>query len=254
MTAYRVTQALAALLLVPAATSAEDFRVETDVFVGEARQPVAETLTLFSGAVVYDFVLTDPKEMTVLDFQLGRIFLLNPESKIKSSVSTEELLSFTAAIRARAQNDKKKQLFGTEFTGDLNKESGEVLLEGENLSYRASGKLPKFSVATKKYRDFADWYARLNAARPGNPPPFGRIELNRRLFDGGLVPVEIVRSLRLLGERRVVKSRHVFTWLLSSTDVKRIDVAGQAMETYEDVSLPKYWGLDSAPDPRNGDR
>ncbi len=248
MTAWRTSAAQIALLLVPAAAVCEDFRVETDVFAESAQQPVTETLTLFFGDVVYDFVLTEPRETTVFDVARGRILLLDSEKKIKAKVTTDELLTFTAGIRARTQDANAQQLFGSEFAGEFDTTAREAVVQGKNLSYRAQGVAPKYAVAAERYRSFADWYARLNAVRLGNPPPFGRIELNRQLFEHRLIPDEIVRTLvlpgRLRDERRTVTSRHAFTWMLSTTDRKRIEDAGTAMATYEHVTLNKYMGVE----------
>ena len=184
------------------ASHADEFRVETDVYVGEAPQPVAETLTLFKNGVIYDFLMTEPREATVFDVSRGRIVLLASQSRTKAEITTEELVQFTAAIRRRASGQQQQPLFGTEFAGEFDEESLEVLLQGQNLVYRAKGVLPKTKVAVQQYREFADWYARLNSARPGNPPPFARLELNRQLAENGLVPDEIHRSLNLPGRLR----------------------------------------------------
>ncbi|MCU0875712.1 MAG: hypothetical protein MUE50_25550, partial [Pirellulaceae bacterium] len=39
----------------------EDFRIETDVFLGAEKEPVAQSVTLFSGGLVYDFPLIGPQ-------------------------------------------------------------------------------------------------------------------------------------------------------------------------------------------------
>ena len=71
-----------------ATAQGDDFRIENEVYTGRASKPVAETLTLFSGNFVYDFVLGDQlnglecKEITVFDKRRGRIVLLNAERKV----------------------------------------------------------------------------------------------------------------------------------------------------------------------------
>ena len=45
----------------------QEFRIETDVFVDEQKEPIVETLTIFSDGVVYDFLLTGVEEITLFD-------------------------------------------------------------------------------------------------------------------------------------------------------------------------------------------
>lgn len=226
---------------------AEDFRVETDVFLDKKPQPVAETLTLFKKGVVYDFVMTEPREATVFDVQRGRIVLLSPETETQAEITTQELVQFTAAIRQVAQSREGNTLFGTEFAAKFDEENKEVHLQGKSLGYQAKGLTPKTEAAVADYQEFADWYARLNATRAGNPPPFARLELNRQLAQNGLLPNEIHRTLnlpgKLMNKKQQVTSKHAFTWLLSGTDNTRIADAGTWMAKFKKVSLTEFWNL-----------
>ena len=242
------------LLLAPTVHGGNDFRIETDVFVENQKQPVAQTLTLFADDVVYDFMLLAPNEITMFDRQRGELFMLDPSRKLKARWTTAELIQFTASIRMTAKN-AKDNLFGMEFAGHFDEETAVVMLEGKNLVYRAVGHKPKLDGASGRYSEFADWYAQLNAARPGNPPPFGRIELNRRLKELHMVPTEIDRTLTLPGRlgnvKKKVTSRQTFTWLLSTTDRKRIQDVSEHMATFKVVTLKEYWGLDELAANRN---
>ena len=44
---------------------ADDFRIETEIFIGNEEKPAVENLTLFYDGRVYDFLLTEPAEITV---------------------------------------------------------------------------------------------------------------------------------------------------------------------------------------------
>ncbi len=54
----------------PGAAEADDFRIETKVFTGKETEPSSETLTLFRGGQVFDF-LTKPNEITLFDKPRG---------------------------------------------------------------------------------------------------------------------------------------------------------------------------------------
>ena len=151
---------------------AGDFRVDTDVFVDRNEEkPVAETLTLFSQGVVYDFILNGSEEITVLDIRHGRIVLLDAERRVKTELTTDQLIEFSAKIKTLSQDEKQNALFSPQFTTRFDEESGELELVSPRLTYRATGIRPKLAAAPRQFREFADWYARLNAIRPGNLPP-----------------------------------------------------------------------------------
>jgi hypothetical protein len=91
--------ALVALSLTPVAIQADDFRVESDVFVGKQKEPVATYLTLFAGKTIYDFVLTDPQQVTVFDTVRGRFILLDVHRGVKTELKLQEIEAFHAELR-----------------------------------------------------------------------------------------------------------------------------------------------------------
>ena len=232
---------------VPApAALAEDFRIETDVLVGGEKEPVAQNVTLFSGGLVYDFPLIGPQEITVFDAGRGRFVLLDVPRKTKTTLLTQELLEITAAIKVQAQELDGVFAFAADpqFKREIDQPEGWLTLSSSLLTYRAKGVKPKLSEAAATYRDFADWYARLNATRPGNLPPFARLELNRLLGERQEVPEEVELTVepknRWAGRKLVVHSHHIFNWRLSNTDRKRIDTAGGYMADFQAVGFQEY--------------
>ena len=53
--------------------AAQEFGVETEVFTGENIEPFSESLTIFSGEVVYDFLLGASEEIAIFDMSRSRI-------------------------------------------------------------------------------------------------------------------------------------------------------------------------------------
>ncbi len=232
---------------VPAAAAmAEDFRIETDVFLGGEKEPVAQNVTLFSGGLVYDFPLIGPQEITVFDEARGRFVLLDVPRKTKTTLTTQELLQTTAAIKVQAQELDGVFAFAADpqFQSEADGADGWLTLSSSLLSYRAKGIKPKLAATADAYRDFADWYARLNATRPGNLPPFPRLELNRTLAERQQVPEEVELTVepknRWTGRKLVVRSHHIFNWRLSNTDRKRIETAGTYMADFQAISFQDY--------------
>ena len=236
---------LAALFIVAAAAQeADEFRVETDVFVEDSKEPVSETLTLFAGDVIYDFILAEPEEITILDVRRSRILLLDKARRVKTTLTTDELQQFTAALKLLGEAEQKG-IFAPEFVPQFDEKKGELVLKGRRLTYQALGIEPKQSGAARRYREFADWIARLNAARLRSLPPFARIELNRSLSDRGLVPTKVSRTVvtqqPLVDKKTTAHSRHSYVWRFSNSDRKRIESAGTYQASFKAVSLSEYW-------------
>src|SRR5687768_601071 len=85
----RTSLAVLAVLMVvlcDSAAHAQNFRMETDVYLGNKKEPICQTLTLFADTMVYDFIYgPDEKnkeeqkitEVTVFDMNSGRVVLLD---------------------------------------------------------------------------------------------------------------------------------------------------------------------------------
>jgi hypothetical protein len=229
--------------------AAQDFRVEADVFVDGTEESVAETLTLFKGDVVYDFFLKGPDEATVFDLNRGRIVLLDNSRQVQTTVTTEQLQQLSDLIRSAGSAKGNEQLFNPQTSPSFDEQAKIVMVASDRLTYRAKCIDPKLPDAAEKYRRFADWYARLNAVRPGNPPPFGRLELNAAVAERTLVPEEIERTVvldrPLANKTMKARSRNIFLWSLSGTDQKRIEKASTNLAKFETVDLGRYWQANS---------
>ena len=94
----------------PAVAFGQDFRVDTEVFLGQEKQPALETLTIFTAGTVFDFVLTEPREVAVLDSQRGRFTLLDEARRIQARVSTQDLLEFVHNLETEALKRKEPLL------------------------------------------------------------------------------------------------------------------------------------------------
>lgn len=237
---------LALTPLVGVSVFGQEFRVETEIFLDRASKPMIESLTLFSGEVAYDILLTPVSETTVFDIRRGKITLLDRKRQLRATLTTEQLLEFSAAIKQRgSQKVEQAAFFEPAFETTYNAEQLLVTLSSEPLTYRARGIAARSEEAAQRYRQFADWYARLNAMQPNNLPPFGRLELNKALAERGLIPQEIERTIvreRPLTDRTsVVTSKHTVNWLISGTDRKRIEEAGQQLVNFREVLPQEYW-------------
>jgi hypothetical protein len=242
-----------------AAALAQDFRIDTEVFIGaetekKGKEPVAETLTIFANGMVYDFLLTDSREITLFDPSRGRFNLLDESRQVKTSLSTQDVLEYVLAFESHAAQSKDR-LFEfaarpqfqttTEEVQQGGQSMVKISLTGTPLSYVALGQRPQQPEVVRPYHQFADWFARLNAARPGNLPPGARLALNQALADQGLLPLEVTRTIITSGtfgrERKLeARTRHLVNWTLSGEDRKRIEHAGDCLVTFQEVSFDQY--------------
>jgi hypothetical protein len=231
---------------------AEEFRIETDVFVDNGKEPAVETLTIFSGGVVYDFLLKGAEEITVLDRDHDRLVLLDPKRKVKAELTLDGILTYVAQMKTHLSEADREFLLGAEMKA-VTDEEGWLSLSNGRVTYRAEGITPKPKNAAAEYQQFADWYARLNAMRPGNSPPFARIQLNSELATRGLIPKTIERTIvqrrGLQDKKDTLRSQHLANWRLSQTDRKQIDRAGTYLADFAEVSFREYAQLpEEAPD------
>lgn len=233
---------LLATLLCGVATTAwsDDFRVETDVFLGKEREPVAESLTLFVGDVVYDFVLTGEQEISIFDTQRGTVVLLAPDRQVKSILTQKEILEFTASLQVRGLERRQEAFVQPQF--DLDVQDQLLTLASRSLTYQAEGVEPDDPTAVARFHSFADWYARLNAMARGGLPPFGRMELNRQLAERKLIPKTVERTIVWGGVRgkQVARSQSLFNWAISNTDRRRIQQAGSMQANFRQIGFPAY--------------
>ncbi len=227
-----------------AVASAQDFRIESKVFLEGQEQPVAETLTLFSDGVVYDFLLTQPEEIAVFDPRHERLVLLDVERRQMTTIRMKELRELNANLKQEEGGGALAEFIHPKFDESFDAESGWLTLAGNLVTYRARGSEAKDEESSRQYQQFADWYARLNAVRPGGLPPFGRIELNAALARRSLVPEEVGLSFVIkesLREKKVeLRSTHIPIWYISRGDRERIEKAKDYLVTYKPVSFPKF--------------
>lgn len=241
-------------VLLSAATHADEgFRLDTDIFKGQDKTPIIETQTLFVDGQVYDFLLTKPVEITVYDPGRGQITLLDVQQRLKTVITTSEIHEHVFAIKEQSvevneplfvfATDPKFETSTQAFTENQIPKM-RLTLASPNFTYTAVGMKPKQPEAVAAFRDFADWYARLNATRPGNLPPGARMALNRALAEQGLLPAEIRRTTThtIQGRQQTleVTSKHLVNWEISGQDRQRIQEAHNMMAAYTAVPYADY--------------
>ena len=227
------------------AGAADVFRMETDIFVGGRPEPLVQYLTLFTERIVYDFRVTKPEEITVYDLEGNRVVLIDPVRKWKSTLTTEEVLQFTAALKSHIEPSNQVFYAATQPNFEVNDDEKErrLTLSNKFITYRIKGDKPKNVGAVRRYQEFADWSARLSAMRPGNLPPFARIDANKVTAEKGWLPEEVERIVnpnRLSQKKLEARSHHLVNWILSVPDQKRIEQVGDHLISFKEVPFSDF--------------
>jgi hypothetical protein len=245
--ALGVTALAGALTCVCAAGGDDGFRVESKVFLGTAKEPKAENTTIFSQGVIYDY-LRSPAETIVLDPARGRFVLLDPNRRLRTELSTHEVVALAENLRqwASKQSDAfLKFLAAPRFDEQFDERTGEVVFQSPWITYRAATIEAENDAVAQQYREFSDWYARLNARlNPGYKLVFARLALNEAMHKRRQLPREItltVQSKKALSfQKTVVRSEHQFVYHLVESDRDRIAQTGQFMAIFQPVDFTEY--------------
>jgi hypothetical protein len=227
---------------------ADDFRIETKVFVGTDKSPVSQTTTLFKAGYVYDYLSSpsSPEQVAVFDKQHGRFILLDRTRKLKTEIKSENVLAFAEkcqALAAKSSNAFLKFAADPEFDTDFSAD-GELTLASQYINYKLQTQPANTPEAAQQYREFSDWYARFNAmSNPESTPPFARLAVNEELASRGLVPTEVqltISAPRKLGRTVAVRSEHHVSWRLLKRDEERIAETANQLATFKSVAFDEF--------------
>ncbi|HKD37942.1 MAG TPA: hypothetical protein VKB78_14115 [Pirellulales bacterium] len=237
---------MAAGFVVPGRVAADDFRIESKIYVGNEAKPSSENLTLFRGGQVYDF-LTKPSETTVFDKPRGRVILLDPVRKVRAEIKADKLTAFTAELKIWAvkQNDPFLKFAADPRFDESQDPNGDLVFASPFISYRVSAVKANTDAVAEQYLEFSDSYARLNAlTNPGSVPPLPRLAVNAALFKTQSIPERVQMTMpprqRIGGKTTTMRSEHSIAWRLLESDLQRIDEADVQLATFTQVPLEHY--------------
>lgn len=243
----RPFSALLALLAIAVAAPAlaQEFRVETDVYVGDEEKPVSHTVTLFERSAVYEFV-DKPEQVIVYRDASGdhkaEFILLDAALNRRTEIQAERVTRLMEKLAGWAETQKDPILkFSAKpkFEETYDAESGSLTLANDAWTYRVATVEADDRAALVRYREFTDRYAELTSMLYSSPPPGPRQELNAALAAHGVVPVEIRRTIGG-DEDNLVRAVHLFSWRLSRDDRSRLDEAQKQLASYAKVGNEEF--------------
>jgi len=238
---------LGAILLGSGAAPAEDFRVDNEVFVGNKSEPASQSTTIFHNGVVYDFMV-DPGEVIVLDKAAERFILLDTTRHIRSDLSIEDVTAFTAQLQQSAENHSDpfiSFLANPKFEEQFDESSSELTLSSEWMVYRLVLQSVDSPELTRQYREFCDWYARLNTMlHQGAKPPTARLLVNEAISRHDATAREVRLTVTpkktFPPVRTTLRSQHQVIREVAESDLDRVMQTRQFMSIFKPVSFEQY--------------
>jgi hypothetical protein len=234
--------------------TAQEFRIETDVFLGDEEAPTSHTVTLFEKSAVYEFI--DSPAQTIVyrrgDTDDSSIFiLLDAETKQRTDVDVARIDKLMSKLNGWAADQKAPLLkFSAEprFEETFDSESGSLTLASPQWTYKVATVRGDDKAALARYRDFIDRYTALTSMLNSTPvPPGPRLALNAALDKHQVVPVEIRRTLDG-DEKNQIRAAHLFSWRLSREDRARIDDAQASLANFKKVDNKAFLAARAAKD------
>jgi len=236
------------VVLAGAIASAEDFHVESRVFSAGETKPVIQTTTLFYKGVVYDF-MKDPNggkdpEATIFDPAHSRCVVLDPQRKICTELSLEQVQTFSKELRLEAaahQDPLLNFLSNPQFTEKS--EGDELEFTSSWMVYRLKTTPAKSPEIAHQYAEFSFWLGQLNVMlNPASLPPFGRIAVSEKLEQRKLLPTEVFMTISPKGptQKLTLRAEHHFQWTIRDSDRKLVDETHKQLASFRQVSLKEY--------------
>lgn len=227
----------------------QEFRIESQVFVGDTTQPAAENLTLYRGEMVYDFRLAndashEPIEIVIYDSRKRQFTLLDLSREIRTDIADFELLKMLQGLKETAEtNEDAIPLVEPKFERDFEVSNKTITLTNDDITYQAIGESPEDLSAMPLFYEAMDQLTKLSVSDPSRLPPFARMALNQEIKKHGMFPIEIRVHMRegvVTRQAFDAKSKHTALWKLSNRDTQRIDDAKRKWMKYRSVPLGEY--------------
>jgi hypothetical protein len=237
---------LACGVVLPVA-AAQDFKVESQIFLSDQKVPSNFSTTIFHAGSVYDF-LDKPAEVFLCLPEQRKIVLLDLGHRSSTEIPFERVTEFMAEMRQRADKQSDpfvKFMIHPQFETQPDPATGTVTFSSPWLVYRvAAAPAPERAMATA-YREFSDWNIRVSPMiNAGARPPFARLIINERLAEQGLVPTEVSLTVTpkrgAAGRPTVIRSQHRLVSQLTETDLQRVARAKQSLANFSPVGIAEY--------------
>jgi hypothetical protein len=231
------------------AASADDFRVDNSVFTGDKKEATSQSVTIFHDGVVYDS-MKSPAETVVFDKAAMKFVLLNMSNRTRTELTTDDVAAFVTRFENQLQSMIAKQpdpliefMASPKFQEQFDGATSELTLSSPLVNYRLVLLTSESDAAVQQYREFSDWYARLNTLlTPGALPPFGRLAVNAAIANRKAIAsqVALTMSTAKSNRRLTIRSTHQVSHPLTQTDLDYVAALRKSMSDFKLVSFDEY--------------
>lgn len=216
------------------------FRVETDLFEGDATTPQSQHLILFDSGVAYDLPVGNGSVITVFDIPRNRIVLLHKITRVRTSISSDTLIQMTAQVRTEAAAKGNAVGLGIDAKVIHGQDPDSYVIEFAGNRYEATAQPVTDPAIASEFAAFTAWAARLNIARHVGSPPFARITLADHLAAEERLPRQVKLDVRRGLKSRTFRSENLVVERLSEPDRKKISDVGGMIATFAEVEFSQF--------------
>lgn len=250
----------------PALLAPVECRVESEIFVGDGKEPVSRSLVLLKDRVAWDFLppakvndeghAAEAEEFVLHDPDRERVVLVDVKRNEKTTIATKSLSQLSASLASwarKADDEVVRWAGGSDFTDGFDSQERAIELHGPKVRYAVAFDEAPSPEAAAAYRKFADSAILLKALmQPGGLPPFPRIAINEKVAAAGGIPREVsleidssragealaASGIKMTGKRlRSVHKLHP-RWIES--DRRRVEAASARIAVAREVPLAEY--------------
>ncbi len=227
----------------------EDFRVDNTVFAGDKKEPISRSVTIFHDGIVYD-CMKMPAETVVFDKTTKRFVLLNMASGTRAELTTREVTDFISRFESRLKSIIAKKpdaliqfMADPKFQERYDESAGKLTLSSPLVTYTVVLAAGPNEAAAGQYREFSDWYARLNILlTPGALPPFARLAVNAVVAKRKAIAAQVTLTIvsPKSDHRQTIRSTHRVVRPLTAADLEQVARIQKQMTDFKPVDFEKY--------------
>lgn len=228
------------------AVEAQQFKIESQIYINGEDQPSSSNVTMFSDGLVFDFQSkgTQSHEVTILQPKQHQTILLDRLRQMKLVLDDVQLLKMADALRRETSQDEVAGFLVNErFEETIAFENGTATLKSPSITYTVRGSRPTDLKVFPIYSNFIDAFTRLQVSDPHAFSPFPRMRLNETIRKLGWIPTAVTVTFApnpIMKDGLTATSKHTFIARLSAADQKQIAAIKSEWLNFESVDLYEF--------------
>jgi hypothetical protein len=223
-------------------THAVEFRVESKVYADDGQQPLEHRIALFDEKATYDIGAVDVGRSSILLRDQEVLILIDTVKKKYTRISRIDLARHFVLQqdRIRKMAPDRQAALNPSLKEEGDRQSKTLTLTNPHLTYSAR-LVTKSPEIVRRYREFTDWHARLNAIMPGSPSPSPRLALNKAIATRDAVPTEVTKTHIVDTKiRSRLRSEHRYEKKWRDDDRRRVKQIMDSYRGYQEVELADF--------------